>query len=127
MTDKDYQKQKSRITPLLDKWAHAGFNWWRITYVWDRNEKPDFPHTAADCEAWWQYRSAKITFYLPVCEDADDEELERIVVHELVHVLIGSIHNFENDETREMTEYATENVTRALLYTNKFVKKEVSE
>lgn len=125
MTDAEYKKQKARVEKYLDKWFKpAGFGWFGVSIDFNRHLKDDREFTsAADTSTHWQYRKAHINFYLPAIVDIDDAELERVVVHELSHVLIGSVSNFSNDEYREMTEYATECVTQALLYTNKYVKK----
>ncbi len=123
MTDREAARQKARVKKYLDKWYEAGFGWWRITYVWDRSYNTGNDEVAAECSAHWQYRTAQITFFLPVIQETKDEdELERIVVHELCHVLIASTQNFETSDLREMTEYATENVTKALMWAAKNIK-----
>lgn len=121
MTDAEYREQKDRVHRYLKKWiGPAGFGWWMIDCVWKRQKKDDNEVTAAaDTSAQWQYRQAVITFYLPMFEEMPDERVERLVVHELSHLLVSGLHNFEDDSMREITEYTTELVAQTLLYVEK--------
>lgn len=92
----------------------------------------DFKTTALT-EARWQYLTAKIKWFLPSAVRHSDTELEKILVHELVHVLLAPEQTlvFERaiDEAEGMTdadsdklmlryseqlELSTEMTTRAL-------------
>lgn len=44
------------------------------------------------------------------------------VVHELSHLLVGSIRDYSTDAQRQMTEFAVSCVTNALLWTHQNVK-----
>lgn len=109
MTDKEYTLQKSRIQGLVEKWmAPLGLKWWNINIRYFREPLPISSGDAAagwqcnaKAEAKWEYLSATVSFNLPAIEGADDEELERIVVHEFCHVLV-----------HEMREWAPEEVSR---------------
>lgn len=114
MTDKEYEKQKARVKKVLNRWLTVGFNWWNIELEWNREKDEDSPSQAAQTHTMWQYRDVNIIWNLPVIKNQTDEELETIVVHELSHILIASIQDFSNDDKREMTEFATTNVARAL-------------
>ena len=120
MTDKEYAKQKKRIRQLIAKWHGTGFGWWRIDYEYDREVKESdnevIRNCVADCSTSWEYRTALITFYMPVVARQSDEELENQFVHEHAHILIGAIQDFSNENARQMTEYATECVARALVW-----------
>lgn len=129
MTDQEYRAAKARIKRYLDKWFKAaGFSWWRVNITYHREVKDDAEYSAvADTTTHWEYRQAYINFYVPQFEGKTDEEVERVVVHELSHILIASTSNFSTDEDRQMTEYATECVTQALLYSHSHVKRDAKK
>lgn len=117
MTDKEYYKQKSRVQKSLNKWQAAGFAWFKITHTFKREAKDSNEMTAAaDCTAYWEYKSAWVNWYLPNLVGKTDDELEGIVVHELSHILISSTQNYSTDQDRQMTEFAASMVADALIW-----------
>jgi hypothetical protein len=136
-------KVYARIETLIRKKApiwekRLGLSHWEITYAFldsyfgDDGEE-DFKITAVT-EARPQYYQAKIKFFLPSAARHDDDHLEKVLVHEDVHILLSpeqailhktqereGVHGsvpFESELLTEMVgnvlESATENVTRAL-------------
>lgn len=104
MTDAEYQAQKARVQAMLDKWVNTtGLGWWRMTYVWVRDPAvagengASSKDTGAVCSVSWQYLCATITFYLPTLADEDDDHLEWIIVHELMHVFLREMR-WTNDD-----------------------------
>lgn len=119
MTDKEHEIIKARIQKLIDKWYHTlGLGWYRTDMVWARDHDEEKRDTAARTKWSWQYRTAEITWFLPVCMNQNDEELERIVVHEFAHILTGSMAQNapDTDEYSQMMEYGTETVARSLMW-----------
>lgn len=49
------------------------------------------PRCAATCTASWEYRQAQITFNMPLLAAKKEEEIEEIIVHEMVHVLVNEM------------------------------------
>ncbi len=113
MTDKEYAKQKKRVQKYFDKWFDdIGLGWWHVDVAWDRARSEEEPSEAA-CTSWlWQYRSASITFRLPVVATLDEEKLEHCVVHEFAHILTGSMVQNAPEENAQLAEYGVENVAR---------------
>lgn len=124
MNDADAAIQKERVQRYLDKWMPAGFGWWKIKLEWDRGDHADCDtyERAAHINEQWEYRQAKICFHLSKLKDESDEGVERIVVHELSHLLVGSVRDYSTDAQRQMTEFAVSCVTNALLWTHQNVK-----
>ncbi len=120
MNDVDAEFQKRRINRYLKKWRPAGFGWWKITIEWSRAEDGD---SNATINEDWEYRQAVITFYLVRAALLSDDDLEAVVVHELSHLLVGSIADYSTDDKRKQTEFAVSCVERALLWTHEFVLK----
>ena len=129
MTDKDFRTQKERIRKLIKKWHKTiGLNWWRIEYVYSRERDGDGPSnyepdgnwtTAADCSADDSYLTASITFYLPNLVKIEDDELEEIYLHEIMHVFLKPMQTKEKaaEEERVATMLA-----RAMVWASEIKK-----
>lgn len=118
MTDKEYAKQKARVKKYIDKWFKTlGMGWFEIDFVWSREYDGE---TAGRTVSSWQYRSASITFMLPKIAEQDDETIERVVVHEMAHVLLSALAQNQNEDQGglgdQINEYTTETVTNALIW-----------
>jgi hypothetical protein len=98
-----------------------GLRWFNIAVTFDRSYAQD-NSAAVTNMARWRYRESEITFYLPELMDKTDEEVERVVVHELAHCLLAPIScNMrdmdENSEyRRDIMEFNTELVVAALMW-----------
>ena len=90
--------------------------WCRIRHVFGVESMGD--QVIATTEAHWEYRQATITWNLEQVMELSDTELELVVVHELVHVLLaplwGSLSAPAQGRLDKLNELAAENVTRAL-------------
>lgn len=87
MNDKESAKQKARIKKYMDKWHETlGLKWFEVNITYERSYSTD-ESAAITIMDRWQYRSFDITYYLPNLADLDDEHLEGVIVHELVHCL----------------------------------------
>lgn len=98
LTDKEYAAQKKRVKKYLDKWiASIGLGWWKINIEWEtvRSEEDDRGSCAAEARTTWEYREATIVFYLEVVAGESDEELEYIVLHELMHVFVNEMREWQ--------------------------------
>jgi len=73
--------------------------------------------TVANTVARWEYREAVIHWYLPSAVRLARSDLEMVLVHEYVHVLLGPIRESIPGEHMDRLELATESVCRALLKT----------
>lgn len=117
MTDKEYEEQKKRVKRYIDKWYDTlGLGWWRVEMIWDRAKNEDMPDEAAVTRWQWQYRTASVTWRLPILAELDDEKLEGTVVHEFAHILTGAMVQNAPEENTQLMEYGTESVARALIW-----------
>lgn len=118
MTDKQYKKTKKRVRKVLEWWIdRMGLQWWddiQIRFHRDVSDAPD-PLAAGHVTFTWCYQQATIHFYLPNLVDKDDAELEKIVVHELVHILTAELLTFDADDNPHK-EHGTVTVTKAFLW-----------
>lgn len=141
MSNKRYQEVEKfillRKTDFID---FLGLEYFDIEFAFldsfYGDDSADDYKTTAVTEGRWQYRQAKIKFYMPSAVRHSDEELEKILMHELVHVLLlpeqslvdsklsidssfepatSEQHSQIEARNYELLELSTENVTRALL------------
>lgn len=122
-----------RITEIADEAAQlvGMLDQFELTYLFDEghdgdnvsgsgNQIPQVSVTCAVTTAQWQYKRAKIRWFLPICATLTDERLFAVAVHELVHVLLNPLDSLlpEEDDDHwyaDRNEFATESVTRAIL------------
>lgn len=118
MTDAEYQAQKDRVKALIERWVKPiGLGWWRIDFNWSRERKepaddsPSATRCVMECHALWKYRKATITCYVPAVEEIEDDEyLEWIFIHELMHIFVNEIREPEDwmsHEERVCSELAS--------------------
>lgn len=92
MPNERYDAVVEECNELLTEWApRVGLGSWEIDLVFlDEYESParDDYATTATTQGRWQYEQAKIAFYLPVAAGKARWQLERVMVHELCHVLL---------------------------------------
>lgn len=116
MTDKEFRDEKKRLQGHIDRWFTAmGLGWFKIGMEWKRVIDEQSPSCAARVETQWQYRQAHITWYLPNTMNQKDDDLDSIVVHEFVHILINPLTIVDRSEDLGVQhEYATETIARAM-------------
>ena len=101
MKDEEYEAQKSRILALIDKWVTPlGLRWWRLNFDYNRDGsgmEKDSPieRLAGRTFVNWRYLEATLEFNMSELAALDDERLEYVFVHELMHVLL---HEMRSDE-----------------------------
>lgn len=114
--------KKKFIKKCFDRWTYRlGLRWWEvnITYYSEPDEIVHRFRTDGDkvCVAFtdvdWIYSRAYIHVNLPRLMDQDEGEIERIVVHELMHVLVNEMREDEmHHEERVVTQ-----LTKAIFWT----------
>lgn len=75
----------------------------------------DDSRIVAETVADWEYRQARIKWYLPVIAGLDDDELLADAVHEYVHVLTASMESEIHAKHAKQCEFAVESIARVLL------------
>jgi hypothetical protein len=84
----------SSVSKNANKWQRRmGLMHWDIEHVfidsyYDDSSGEDFKVTAIT-ESRWQYMQARIKWYLPSAVRHSNDELEKVLVHELCHVLLA--------------------------------------
>jgi len=91
MSDK---KLKNFIRERLSWWVtQTGLGYWRVNFDWDEVIKMDHGgyNTAALCECDWRYQEATITFGMEKIRKLKKSDIERTIVHELMHIFINEM------------------------------------
>lgn len=127
MNDKpQYQRVEGKVRKLAATWQERlGLDHWEIEHVffdaYEADDRQDDYKTTAITEARWQYLQAKIKWYFPSMLRHSDEVIEKILVHELCHVLLAPEQSLlepkvasQADRYSELLELSTEMTTRAL-------------
>lgn len=115
----------ARWAPLL------GLKWWNITYnyhdePYTGDAYPDGRTPSARTSVDWDYNRATIHFYLSECKGSDDDYIERIVVHEMYHVLINEMRQWKdaNDALSHEERVVCNLVTSAFWIRDAFKEKQ---
>lgn len=118
MNDAEYESQKQRVIDAWAKWA--GRFWmdvtWEVTFYWYR--EPHEPELwAFHIQPDWRYLRVALDSYLPTIQTLDDTKLDRVVCHELAHVLVNEMvvpRSERTPETHDHEERVAEQIGRAL-------------
>lgn len=118
-----------RVTKLIAKLApiwqtRLGLDHWDIqhthidTYFGDDSGQDH--KVTATTHAQWQYMDANIKWYLPSAVRHNDETLEKILIHELVHVLLAPEQTLIDTEITHSSSHGqySETQTNALVERN---------
>ena len=102
MTPEAFQAEHDRIRAYFDKWIPLLYlHRWdlQITFVDDRCE--DDSGTAMLTSAAWEYVHAGISVFCRTTSEQSDLTIEKIVVHELMHIMLDEIHTSEEDNLHD--------------------------
>lgn len=116
------------IKAAFDKWiVRLGLAWWDIEIVYyddpmeiiNRFRQIETGEMVpATVTAQWMYADAKISINLPTFEYIEDDKIERVVVHELVHILVNEMR--EEDICHE--ERVVSTLTKAFFWVDEFAR-----
>jgi len=118
MNDEQYEKTKKNLQNFTTPLKNAILLNWNIKNVYVRERASD-RGVMAETSALWEYRTATITWYIPVIEEhcPTQDDVFNLVVHEYVHCIIDPISprvESVSDDQRAIVEFVTQNVTDAI-------------
>jgi hypothetical protein len=128
MTDAEVERQTGRVQRLIDWWGEElGIRaCWKVHYKFIRESCRDEPEAAMETFVRWQYAHATFSVFLPAAEEQDDEELENMVVHEFMHLLLNEMRPLRDksdpvtsalwEEERCHEEHAATTLARAFIW-----------
>lgn len=116
MTDKEFNLQKKRIKFELQRWWNAlGIDRHNIDVVYHRDYADDNNSVVGRTYCNWQYMHGTLDFFLPAVANIDENDMENMVVHELVHIIAWPLWDNAGTSRRKENEYAIECMARALI------------
>ena len=106
--------KKQRIQKAFKKWAWLvnSYGWkFTVKYVMGTENMPDgcVHSTTAATSSRWEYLIGNVYVNLIACEDETDDAIERMVIHELMHMIVSPIET----ETKE-NEYVVTSLERII-------------
>lgn len=110
---------EARVNDLTEKIAaELDLDWLSVRTRFNEHPAADGGDTVAETLPHWEYRQTKIIWNSEVGITQTDEQLERVIIHELVHALLAPIWEeipaTQQNRLAKHNELATENVTRAI-------------
>ena len=111
ITDAQFDEQQERIRALMRKWQfNMALNYWDIDHHYAQSKADmvkEHEDALAVCHADPQYLYASITWNMDAVKETSDERLERIFVHELMHIHLAEMRG-EDGVTQQEERVATE-------------------
>lgn len=106
MNDREHARHIKQFDALAEKWKFALFlgNWALITDHFREGDGKTDAATgktpAASCSADWRYMHVKLSCNCFEFADMPAHEVERIVIHELLHAVVHEMREWsENDDS----------------------------
>lgn len=128
MNDLEFNKAKLRVGSLFDRWIKdLGLGWYQIDVVYKMGDAPDRGDgyvCGMSVVSRWMYRTAMVTVYIEEVPE-DDWKLEKMVVHELCHILVEAMRG--PDGVTDNEEYVVEGIARAFLWTQEAIESRIKK
>lgn len=120
MNDTEFEEQKARVMALANWWQpKLALGQWEISYYFHRisEDMPDGDAGVASavCKTHWEYLLSSIHWDLSTLPDVSDEMLERIFVHELMHIHLAETMA-KKDKSAHQERVATELAASFILF-----------
>jgi hypothetical protein len=110
MTDRTIPQLKAVLKKYLKKWKNNLYlGMWQIDFnirEYLKNEQGEF-ETAATCDANWQYFYASLNFSYAKMRELADIEIEKIVLHEMLHVVVNEMREDGIDHEERVVSHLT--------------------
>ena len=118
MKKKEYKRARKRFDRIALEWAERlGLKWWSLNFLHHRKtpkkfKRTDGHQTGVSTIARWQYLEAYFEVNTPAIARMSDSELEELVVHEMMHVLVNEMR----EKGRKHEERVCSRLTQAFLW-----------
>lgn len=115
MDDKTYKAQVTRVNRYITKWEKLfSLTDWKMAYDFERSL--DKSVAGAECWPEWKYMQARIAYNMLAIEHMSERDLEHLVIHEFIHILLHEVTwKQEGDDTAAHEERATTALTTAIM------------
>lgn len=114
-------REQKRIEALARKWewiaSHAGYAVWYAYHTDEAGARQQAPVDVEEANAWttsrWKYADGLVNFRLDRTEHLKADELEELVLHELLHIVLAKP---VTDSETGSAATATDHEERAVSY-----------
>lgn len=110
------------VNRLFQHWTSMlGLRWWEEVKILTYNTRNDMPESqrvsgaTAYADVSWEYKTAVCGFCLELMIGMPPAEIERVVVHELCHLLINAMRDYEKMGIK-IEELVVTNLTQAFIW-----------
>lgn len=119
MTDKEFNALLKRVHKLVkaiknDLWLDD----WDIQIIPCREQALDDEHAGfhvlMKCDVNWPYKTAYIRAYLPDLAGYADDHLQFVVTHELLHVVVNEMRNYQESDGLHHEERVVTHLTQII-------------
>lgn len=123
MKDKNIIKHARKYFAWWSKWL--GLNYGKVNlvfvdYIKDAGDTYINIGVAGKCEADWRYQESYVYLALNVLRDMDKHDIELVVVHELMHVMLNEMR----EEGIDHEERVATNLQKAFFWVRDGVREE---
>lgn len=121
LTEKQHLQQIKRLEKIVKPWSsRLGLFDWEADVIVTQHELgvsalDENANVLASCSASWPYKAARLEFSGPGILRIDDDDLERAVVHELMHCKVNEMAKGEGVDPHE--ERVVTDLTNATIWT----------
>lgn len=115
---RQYQELADEIDKLGKSWQQElGLYWIDIMHVHvpDFKENDHLVVAETDTYSTWQYRNAKVAWYLASAIRLDQRELDDCIAHEYAHIMVAPIENKISSRDTNLCEFTVEGLARAFV------------
>jgi predicted acylesterase/phospholipase RssA len=117
MTDKEYRRTKKRVEKLIERWRHIlWLSQWQVDVTYFREPPAEMNHGDAcalmDITPRWEYLRAHLRIHMPQVALLDADDLEKAVLHELLHCVVCEMRTNKSDVRHE--ERVVSHLTKAV-------------
>lgn len=104
-----HEKTKKKLDKLMKKWVpRCWLNSWNIKIIdhWNGLPTPKSDYLIyGRCDADWRYANAVLDFDIPACSTLSDFQLERVVIHELIHAVVNEMREKDLDHEERVVSH----------------------
>jgi len=119
LNDKKFRDTKRRVEGLIERWRRIlWITQWKIDVTYFREPPADMDGPGAQCAHMdivprWEYMTAAIRVNMPQVMHLDLDDLERTVMHELLHCVVCEMRHW-TPTRREHEERVVSHLTKAM-------------
>ena len=104
MTDDEFDVMSEKVEGLITLWKpFFGIENWSLTIEFFRGPIPGNEDAVGCCHSLWEYMDATLQFNLAELAENGDEQLEGVVIHEMLHIIVDELKTKKGSPERVVT------------------------